>query len=362
VTSEGHDRTTRLREALAAHEVDALIISSSTNIRYATGFTGSNGTAVLTADSLTLFTDRRYTAWAEEEVAAHDPRVEIVIAPGSGRKALIEHLDDAAMIGLEAADISWAQADAFTSDLGPDRVVATTGVIEAFRERKSASEVDALRRAATIADVALAALTNELRPGLSEVAIARMLAEHMYEQGGAVPSFDIIVASGPNSARPHHEPTERLIEMGDLLIIDSGATVDGYRSDMTRTFVFGPPTDQQRQMLDAVMSAQRAGVEAIGVGVESSAIDAACRSSITDAGLGSYFTHGTGHGVGLDIHEAPSVSSASTATLAPGHVITVEPGVYIPNVGGVRWEDTVVVTNEGAETLTKSPKQPLIER
>jgi len=355
------ERSTRIRSLVGEHDVDALIVSSPTNIRYSTGFTGSNGTAVITASSITLFTDRRYTKWADDEIAAHDADVQIVIAPGSGRKALIEHLGDAATVGLEASDISWAQAESFRAELGEDRVVATSGLIESLREIKSATEIDAMRRAAEVADHALEQLRGQLRPELTEVAVARLLAQNMYEIAGVVPSFDIIVAAGPNSAKPHHEPTERPLERGDLLIIDSGATIDGYRSDMTRSFIFGPPTGQQQEMLDVVLHAQLAGVDAVEVGVESSAIDGACREAITNAGLGEYFTHGTGHGVGLDIHEAPSVSGSSTATLAPGHVITVEPGVYIPDVGGVRWEDTVVVTNEGADTLTRSPKQPLIE-
>lgn len=355
------NRSARLAAALSAHSLDALIVTAATNIRYLTGFTGSNGTVLATAEQTLLITDKRYEKWAADEVEAHDPSVDILIAPGAGRAELLRCIAGVDRVGLEAAHVSWGTASAFQADIGPERVVPTTGVIEAMRELKTPDEIAKLRSAADVGDAALGLLVPDLRPGLSEVEVARQLSQHMFDHSGAEPSFDIIVATGPNSAKPHHEPTDRIIEKGDLLIIDSGATVDGYRSDMTRSFVFGAPTAQQQEMLDAVLVAQRAGVDAVAVGTVTAEIDSACRTSLTTAGLGDYFTHGTGHGVGLDIHEAPSVSSASTATLAPGHVITVEPGVYIPNVGGVRWEDTVVVTTTGGDALTRSPKQPLIE-
>ncbi len=360
MSSAGGARTAQLRELLDDHGLDALIVSAPTNIRYITGFTGSNGTVLIRPDSVQLITDRRYTKWAADEIEAHAPNVDVVIASGNGLKELERLLESAGSIGLEAGHISWTDAESFQSEFGRERVVATTGAIEALREFKTEHEIAQLRAAAEVGDNALTLLIDELRPGLTEVDVARRLAQHMFDIAGAVPSFEIIVASGPNSAKPHHEPTDRVIQAGDLLIIDSGATVNGYRSDMTRSFVFGPPTSQQQEMLDVVLVAQQAGVDAVRPGVGTSEIDSTCRTSITDAGYGEYFTHGTGHGVGLDIHEAPSVSSSSTATLAPGHIVTVEPGVYIPDVGGVRWEDTVAVTTVGAEPLTRSPKQPLI--
>ena len=355
MTSRGE----RLQALLGEQDLGALIVSNPANIAYLTGFTGSNGTVAITAESVTLITDARYTAWAERELGAAAPSTELVIAGGLGRAELLEIVADAESVGLEAAHVSWAKAESFRDDLG-ERMVSTTGLVEGLREVKSAKEVDAIREAAAVTDQALAALTGEIRPGQTEVAMARRLAELMFEAAGIEPSFDIIVATGQNSAKPHHEPTDRVVDAGDLLIIDSGAIVEGYRSDMTRSFIIGSPTSQQQEMLDAVLVAQQAGVDAVEPGVATAEIDAACRTSLRDAGFGEYFTHGTGHGVGLEIHEAPSVSSASTATLTPGHVITVEPGVYIPDVGGVRWEDTVVVTSSGSETLTHSPKQPRI--
>ena len=356
-----NDRSAALRLALRERSLDALIVGAPTNIQYLTGFTGSNGVVVVTADETTLITDGRYTSWAAEQTLAHGGSTEVVIAPGRGHPALAELLSDVRSVGLESEHVTWADATTLTELLGADRVVATTGVVEALREHKSDAEIANLRAAAEVGDAALDRLVDELLPGISEIDVARRLAQHMYDYSGAVPSFDIIVASGPNSAKPHHAPSGRLLCAGDLVIIDSGATVNGYRSDMTRSFVLGTPTGQQQEMLDVVLEAQQAGVDAVATGIATSEIDAACRSVITEAGLGEYFTHGTGHGVGLDIHEAPSVSSAATATLAPGHIITVEPGVYLPDVGGVRWEDTVLVTTNGADALTCSPKQPIVE-
>ena len=353
------DRADRLQACLIDEELEALIVTNPVNIAYLTGFTGSNGTVVVLRDSVTLITDSRYTEWATNQLRAHAPATDLVIAGGAGRQQLLNLVEPAATVGLESTHVTWAAAESFRSEFG-DRLVSTTGLVEDLRELKSAPEVEAIADAASITDRALAMLVDELRPGTCETAIARRLAQLMFDDAGVEPSFDIIVASGPNAARPHHEPGGRVLETGDLVIIDCGATVDGYRSDMTRTFVLGPPSQRQHEMLEAVLEAQTNGVAAVGPGVPASDIDDACRQSLTDAGFGEYFTHGTGHGVGREIHEAPSVSRTSTATLTPGHVITVEPGIYIPDMGGVRWEDTVVVTENGSRTLTRSPKQPVI--
>ena len=355
------DRSSAVVERVAAEELDALIITDPANIRYVTGFTGSNGTVLVRGSEISLITDSRYSAWAEREISEHDASVSVIIAPGAGRAQLRELVDGAGAVGLEASHVSWSTADSYRSDFGEQTVRATVGLIEGLRELKSDSEVDSIRSAAAVTDRALAILIKELVPGHSEKDVARRLEQLMYDDAGVEPSFDIIVAGGPNAAKAHHQPGNRVLERGDLVIIDSGSTVDGYRSDMTRSFVLGQPTPQQQDMLDAVLVAQQAGVDAVGPGVGAADIDAACRESLVEAGLAEFFTHGTGHGVGLEIHEAPGVNSRATATLTPGHVITVEPGVYIPDVGGVRWEDTVVVTPTGAEVLTRSPKQPVIE-
>ena len=200
----------------------------------------------------------------------------------------------------------------------------------------------------------------QLGESLTEREIAAALDATMRSLGADRSGFDTIVASGPNAARPHHQPSDRVIARGDLVIVDMGAERGSYRSDMSRSFSIGEPDERSAELLDAVKMAQSAGVSAVGPGVPASEIDAACRDHLKTAGLDQFFTHGTGHGVGLDIHEAPSVSARATATLAPGHIITVEPGVYIPDFGGVRWEDTLLVTDTGSESLTRSDKHTII--
>lgn len=355
-------RIDKVRERMLEDELDALVVSSATNIRYLTGFSGSNGRVVVTHNNAVLITDRRYDARAADELHAARPQtgvgVEIAISPGAGLDAIERALDGSSSIGMEAEHLSWDRAQKFQDLLGGDRMRPTTGIVEALREIKTDAEIEVMRTAASIADDALREVTASGIVGKTERELQRVLDQTALNFGADGPSFDTIVASGPFAARPHHEAGDRTIEQGDLVIIDFGTEVGGYRSDMTRTFITGAPTDQQELMLEAVKEAQAAGVAAAGPGVATSAVDDACRSALDVHGLAEYFTHGTGHGVGLDIHEAPSVSATSTATLAPGHVITVEPGVYIPNVGGVRWEDALVITGTGADVLTHSPKQP----
>ncbi len=345
---------------LADAGVDALIVSNASNIRYLTGFSGSNGTVVLANGQATLLTDSRYAERAQDEVAAAGASANIVTAPGAARREVIELVEETKVVGIEAEHVSWMDARSLIDDLGEDRVAPTTGVIEVLREIKDDGEIALMRRAASIADAALLSLLENFGPGPTEREVARRLDQLVLDEGAHGRAFTTIVASGPASSRPHHQATERSLMSGDLVIIDFGAEFGGYRSDMTRSFVLGEPNSRQRELLDGVRSSQQAGVDAIAAGVAATSIDDVCRSHLVERGLGEWFTHGTGHGVGLDIHEAPSVSAKGTATLAPGHVITVEPGVYIPGYGGVRWEDTVVVTATGAEPLTQSAKQPVV--
>lgn len=352
----------RLAADLGAAEIDVLVVTSRTNIRYLTGFSGSAGTLVVegarrtsTEAAATLITDSRYAIQAPEECAAAGEPVEIIVASAMGWAELIARIDAAGRIGLEADHITWSQRDRFADEVAGE-LVPTSGLIEKLREIKSAAEVEAIRSAAAIADAALQEVRPRLASRPTERQVAALLDSTMRALGADRPGFDTIVASGPNSARPHHRPTDRTITTGDLVIVDFGAELDGYRSDMTRSFSVGPPSGRSAEMLEAVRLAQTAGVAAVAPGVPVPEVDNACRSILVDAGLGEYFTHGTGHGVGLDIHEAPSVNAKGTATLAAGHVITVEPGVYISGFGGVRWEDTIAVTATGAEPLTQADK------
>jgi Xaa-Pro aminopeptidase len=352
-------RVPRLREALADAGCDGLLVTNLTNVRYLTGFTGSAALLLVTPDELVFVTDGRYRDQAALELGAGG--VPAAIAVGRTSDEQRDHLQRPAKalrtIGLEAEDVTWAQQQRFADDWFPHAdLVATGGVVEQLRQVKDAGEVARLEAACGIADDALATVRHRLTEGPTESEFALELEWEMRRAGAEAPSFDTIVASGPNGARPHHRAGTRRIEEGDLVVIDFGALVDGYHSDMTRTVMVGEPSATQARMYEVVQASQAAGVAAVRAGVTVKDVDEACRAVIREAGWEDLFIHGTGHGVGLDIHEAPRVSFSADATLADGHVVTVEPGVYLAEHGGVRIEDTVVVTPEGSRTLTRAPK------
>jgi len=358
-------RMRSLRDALVEGEqsCEALLVTKLVNIRYLTGFTGSAALLVVLSDRAVLVTDGRYRDQAADEIAAAGAEVDVAIGVTADEQS--ELVAGAApgvrRLGLEAQSVSWAQqrtmSDAWFAP--STELVATTGLVEAIRAVKDDGEVARIEAAATIATAALVATLPLLAEGPTEDAVGLALDTAMRRLGAERTSFETIVGSGPNGAKPHHRAagSERRIGDGDLVVFDFGALVDGYCSDMTRTFCLSDPTPTQRQMLDVVRASQAAGIAAVRPGVTGAAVDAACRSVIGDAGWADAFSHGTGHGVGLEIHEDPRVTGTATATLAPGHVVTVEPGVYLPEHGGVRVEDTLVVTADGCRPLTHAPKE-----
>jgi Xaa-Pro aminopeptidase len=355
-------RSERLLADLSAAGCDALLVTHLTNIRYLTGFSGSAGLLVVAEEGLTLVTDGRYEeqASAELEAAGLSPTVEIGRTAEHQRQLVSGLFGGLGRIGLEADHVSWSDQRRFAESWFPDaELVPTSGVVEAHRATKDPGEVARIERACAIADAALAAVRPHLEEGPTEAGFALALDTEMRRRGADDISFETIVASGPNGSRPHHQPGPRVIERGDLVVIDFGALVDGYHSDMTRTMAVGgleALSAEQRRMLEVVTASQAAGVEAVRAGLPTAGVDRACRDVIEAAGWGDAFVHGTGHGVGLDIHEAPAVSGSSADTLADGQVVTVEPGVYLPGRGGVRVEDTVVVTADGCRPLTCAPK------
>jgi Xaa-Pro aminopeptidase len=265
-------------------------------------------------------------------------------------------------LGLEAHAVTWAQQRAMADRWlrSASELVPTEGVVEALRLVKDEGEVARIEAAATIATKALTSILPRLFERPTENDFGLELDSAIRRLGAEGNSFETIVAAGPNGAKPHHRAagSDRRIGEGDLVVVDYGALVDGYCSDMTRTFCIGEPSATQQRMLDVVTAAQAAGVAVVASGTETKSVDDACRALIGEAGWADAFSHGTGHGVGLEIHEDPRVSWSTTATLAPGHVVTVEPGVYLPEHGGVRIEDTVVVTKDGCRPLTHAPKDP----
>jgi Xaa-Pro aminopeptidase len=352
-------RSGRLRERFEG--IDALLVTRLGNIRYLTGFTGSAARLLVLPDELVFVTDGRYRDQAADQLAAAGVDARIEVHGTEQQRLLTEAAKGVARLGLEADDVSWAAQRRYAGEGFPDaELVATEGLVEGLRLVKDAGEVARIEAAARIADEALAAVRPLLADGITEKDFALELNFTMLRLGADDISFETIVGSGPNGAKPHARPTTRRIGEGDLVVLDFGALLDGYHSDMSRTVMVGEPSPTQRRMLDVVATSQQAGVDAVAPGIGGVDVDKVCRDVIADAGWADSFIHGTGHGVGLDIHEEPRVSTASTATLAVGHVVTVEPGVYLPEHGGVRIEDTLVVTAAGNRRLTNAPKDPYL--
>jgi Xaa-Pro aminopeptidase len=351
-------RRDRLRARLAEAEQDAALITDLVNVRYLTGLASSNAALLITGEKTLLATDTRYAVAAGEAA----PDVELVIE----RAVAAELANRATGLGVrrlafESHQVTVDLHSALVGECGDTELVSVDRAVETLRMVKDEVELTALRQAAAIADAALADVVDGLVLGRSERHVARELERRMLEAGAEAAAFETIVASGPHSAIPHHRPTDRRVLQGDLLKIDFGARFDGYHSDMTRTFVVGAnPADWQVEIYDLVFAAQRAGREALAPDVEVTTVDAAARDVIIAAGHGGHFGHGLGHGVGLQIHEAPLIAATASGTLRAGCPVTVEPGVYLPGRGGVRIEDTLVVGVDGPELLTLSTKELLV--
>ncbi|MEX1009558.1 MAG: aminopeptidase P family protein [Acidimicrobiia bacterium] len=348
-----------LREQFDAAEIDALLVTFLPNVRYLTSFTGSAAMLLVTNDALVFTTDGRYRTQSAEQLGAAgvDATIEVGATIAEQRDALARALDPEARVGLEAHAVTWSQQRAFTDVFGRHELVATEGLVERLRRVKEPGEVARIHAACQIADDALAAMLPKLHEGPTEREFALELEVEMRRRGASGNSFDPIIASGPNAVKPHARPSARRVERGELVVIDFGCIVDGYCSDMTRTVSVGDPGADARRVWEVVRDSQCAGREAVRAGVDCAEVDRACREVIAAAGWANAFVHGTGHGVGLEIHEAPRVAANARDTLEIGSVVTVEPGVYLPGVGGVRIEDTVVVTLAGSDPLTAFPKE-----
>ncbi len=361
--SHAHRRNI-LRERLRERELDALLVTNLLNIRYLTGFTGSNAALLVHAadqpgaERGTVFsTDGRYLTQASHEV----PDLERVIERSSDQALAGRIAADPAghrRVGFESQHVTVEQHDRLGAAVRPAELVRAPGLVERLRLIKDEAEIEALRMACAAADRALADLISSggLRPGRTELEVARELESRMLEYGAAGPSFETIVAAGAHSAVPHHRPTETPLASGDFVKLDFGALVDGYHSDMTRTLVLGNPAEWQRELYELVATAQAAGRSAVQVDANVREVDTAARKVIEDAGYGEQFLHGLGHGVGLEIHEAPALSQRGDGTIAAGMAVTVEPGVYLSGRGGVRIEDTLVVRPGTPELLTLTTK------
>jgi len=342
--------TSRIDNLRATLE-EPLLVTHGQNVRYLTGFSSSNAALLVEPERVRLFTDFRYV-----DAARAVEGVELVETKRSLVGALTELLEG--RIGFEADAVSYASWETLRGgglDLVPRR-----GLVEALRAVKDDGELDTIRRAGEITSRAYERFAEERFVGRTERELAWRLDALFHEFGAHAPAFETIVASGPNSARPHARPTDRELQAGETVVIDAGAQVEGYCADCTRTFATGPLPDELRDAYVATSDGQLAGLEAVRPGVTGIDADAAARDQIEAAGYGGKFGHGLGHGVGLDVHEAPRLSRESSDTLVAGNVVTIEPGIYLEGLGGIRIEDLVIVTDGGPEILTTSTKD-LIE-
>lgn len=349
------------RRAVAARldelEAEALLVTNLVNVRYLTGFTGSNAQLLITTAGTTLLTDGRYTEQAHIEV----PDVEAVTYPRSVRQALPELLGDRTRLAFESNDVTVASHGDLTAALGDEvHLLPMSGVVERSRRAKDPEELDLLGRAQAATDVAFEDILDLIAGGISERQLARVLEAKLIDAGGDDLAFDPIVAFGESAAQPHHDPGHRVLEEGDVIKLDFGAQVGGYHADMTRTIAFGSAPTELRKIHDIVRQAQEAGIDAVRAGATGHEVDAASRGVITSAGYADRFVHGLGHGVGLEIHEEPWLGTGYEAQLPEGAVVTVEPGIYVPGLGGVRIEDMVEVTPDGGRVLGTSTRE-LIE-
>ncbi len=346
-------RLASLRERLSETELDGLLVAASANLRYLCGFTGSSGLLVVRTDGpVTLLTDSRYAGVAEEQLPSE---VGVRIATNgiaSELTAVLASGSSGIRFGFEPGRITVADRQEIEERCGEVQWEPAPPLIEEMRACKAPLEVDRIREAVAIADVALGRTLERLQRGMTERALAARLEYELRMAGSGRLPFDVIASSGSRSALPHAEPGDRRLRDGDLLLIDFGATSEGYCCDMTRSFVLGPAAEWQREIHDAVRAAQEVAIEAIGVGIPAAEVDRAARELLDARGLAERFGHSTGHGIGLEVHERPWLSRSSTESLASGQVVTVEPGVYLPGRGGVRIEDDVYVTEEGPVTLT----------
>ncbi|HSI30076.1 MAG TPA: Xaa-Pro peptidase family protein [Miltoncostaeaceae bacterium] len=349
-------RQDAVMEALAERGLGALIVTDLANVRYLTGYVGSNGIALVGPRGRKLVTDSRYAVAAREQARG----VEVVI----GRRDLLG--DVAAALpsvagegptGVEAESLTLARHARLTAMLEGVVLEPTTGLVETLREVKDPGELEAMREAAAVVDRALAAVLARGIVGRTEREVAFALHAAMLEEGAERPSFDTIVAAGPRGARPHAVPGPEPIPADALVVIDLGAVVDGYCSDMTRTVATGPLPDRLAEIYAVCLRAQEAAVAAARGGMGAAELDAVARAVIADAGYADAFGHGLGHGVGLAIHEAPGVRPESGASLRAGMAVTIEPGIYLEGEGGVRIEDLVVLGDEGCEVLSGAPKE-----
>jgi Xaa-Pro aminopeptidase len=347
-------RLAKLRQRLAEERLEALLVTSLPNVHYLTGFSGSAGVLLVTSGDSILFTDPRYDLQAHEQV--RESRVVITSGNALTVAARRSNRSRARRLGIESGAVSFETHQRLRQLLPKKLLIPTAGWVETLRIEKDEGEIEQIRRAVEVASRAFSETLPLVRPGIREIEVAAEIEYRMRRYGAEKPSFETIVAFGERTALPHARAGARALQPGECVLMDLGAMLDGYASDMTRTVFLGNPSRKAARMYRAVWEAQKEAEETVRAGVECAAVDRAARRVLDRYGYGKYFTHSTGHGVGREIHELPRIAKKQRARLPERAVITVEPGVYLPGFGGIRIEDIVVVRKTGAEILTQTPK------
>lgn len=351
------EKIQRLRSSFEKLGIDGMLITSTYNRRYMTNFTGSAGVVLISEEHAQFITDFRYIEQANAQCAGY----EIVKHTGSIPDEVAEQVKKLGIkkLGFEQDYLTFSAFKTYEKAVQSE-LVPVSGEIEKLRLIKTDAEIKILKVAADIADAAFKHMVEYIRPGLTEMEVSNELEFFMRKAGAASSSFDTIVASGYRGALPHGVASDKVIEKGDMVTLDYGAYYKGYVSDITRTLAVGEPDIKLKEIYDIVLQAQMRGMDGIKPGMSGKEADALTRDYITEKGYGEYFGHSTGHGIGLEVHEGPSLASKSEIILEPGMVVTVEPGIYIPGLGGVRIEDDTLITNDHNETLTHSTKDLII--
>jgi Xaa-Pro aminopeptidase len=352
------NRINKLRVKIKKENLDAFLITDLTNIRYLTGFTGSNALLVVTHKNIVLITDFRYKEQATKETNLN----KIIIASGGLFESLYEKsiLKKANSVGFEGSNLVFSTAQKIKRLFKPIKFIPFDNFIEDIALQKDESEISATMKAIEISDKVFFEILEFVKPGMTELDISAEISYRVKKHGAEKESFKIIVASGTNSSMPHAGPTNKKLKNNEPLLIDFGATVCGYRSDMTRTIYFGNLSQKFIEIYNIVLNAQNIAIEHVKNGISCSDLDGLARDYISNSGYGDFFKHALGHGVGLKIHQAPKISAISEDVLKENMIITIEPGIYLPNKYGVRIEDNILVQKNGYKNLTKSPKELII--
>lgn len=347
----------KLRAAFSSYGVDAVLITSSFNRRYMTNFTGTAGAALISMDKALFLTDFRYIEQASKQCGGY----EIVKISGTIPEEVSRQAKKLGItkLGFEEDHLTFSLYKAYEKEIDAE-LIPLSGAVEKLRLIKTDAEIKILKEAADIADAAFKHILDFLRPGKTELEVSNELEFFMRKAGAASSSFNTIVASGYRSALPHGVASDKIIELGDFVTMDFGAYYKGYVSDITRTVAVGKPDEKLKEIYEIVLEAQLRGMNGIKPGITGKEADALTRDYIAEKGYGDHFGHSTGHGIGLEVHEGPSLSFKSDLVLEPGMVVTCEPGIYIPGLGGVRIEDDTLITKDGNEALTHSTKDLII--